>query len=246
MENKVLAVVNGREITQMDVQKTLQGLGQAAMNYSGPDGEQKLVDELINQELFYAEALATDLDKSEQFVAEMEDVKANMLKQFFVRQLLDGLQVPEEDVEAYYNENKSEFTKPAQAKASHILVDTEEQAKEIKAEIEGGLSFEEAAGKYSKCPSNAKGGDLGFFGQGQMVPEFEEAVFAMEVDQMSAPVQTQFGFHLIKKTDTQEAGEATFGEVRQNILQQLTVKKQNEMYYGKADALKEKYAVEMK
>ncbi len=79
-----------------------------------------------------------------------------------------------------------------------------------------------------------------------MVPEFETAVFDMEVGQMSAPVQTQFGFHLIKKTDAQEAGQATFGEVRQNIAQQLTVKKQNEAYYGKADALKEKYEVEVK
>ncbi len=225
MENKVLAVVNGREITEMDVQKTLQGLGQAAMNYQGPEGQKKLVDELVNQELFFAEAMASEMDKNEQFIAEMKEVRENMLKQFFVRQLLADVNVSEEEVEAYYNENKSEFTKPAQAKASHILVDTEEQAKEIKAEIEGGLSFEEAAGKYSKCPSNAKGGDLGFFGQGQMVPEFETAVFDMEVGQMSAPVQTQFGFHLIKKTDAQEAGQATFGEVRQNIAQQLTVKK---------------------
>ncbi|WP_430883726.1 peptidylprolyl isomerase [Fusibacter sp. JL216-2] len=246
MENKVLAVVNGREITEMDVQKTLQGLGQAAMNYQGPEGQKKLVDELVNQELFFAEAMASEMDKNEQFIAEMKEVRENMLKQFFVRQLLADVNVSEEEVEAYYNENKSEFTKPAQAKASHILVDTEEQAKEIKAEIEGGLSFEEAAGKYSKCPSNAKGGDLGFFGQGQMVPEFETAVFDMEVGQMSAPVQTQFGFHLIKKTDAQEAGQATFGEVRQNIAQQLTVKKQNEAYYGKADALKEKYEVEVK
>lgn len=246
MENKVLAVVNGREITEMDVQKTLQGLGQAAMNYQGPEGQKKLVDELVNQELFFAEAMANEMDKNEQFIAEMKEVRENMLKQFFVRQLLADVNVSEEEVEAYYNENKSEFTKPAQAKASHILVDTEEQANEIKAEIEGGLSFEEAAGKYSKCPSNAKGGDLGFFGQGQMVPEFETAVFDMEVGQMSAPVQTQFGFHLIKKTDSQEAGQATFGEVRQNIAQQLTVKKQNEAYYGKADALKEKYEVEVK
>lgn len=246
MENKVLAVVNGREITEMDVQKTLQGLGQAAMNYQGPEGQKKLVDELVNQELFFAEAMANEMDKNEQFIAEMKEVRENMLKQFFVRQLLADVNVSEEEVEAYYNENKSEFTKPAQAKASHILVDTEEQANEIKAEIEGGLSFEEAAGKYSKCPSNAKGGDLGFFGQGQMVPEFETAVFDMEVGQMSAPVQTQFGFHLIKKTDAQEAGQATFGEVRQNIAQQLTVKKQNEAYYGKADALKEKYEVEVK
>ncbi len=246
MENKVLAVVNGREITQLDVQKTLQSLGQAAMNYQGPDGEKKLVDELVNQELFYAEAVATELEKDEQFVAEMAEVKNNMLKQFFVRKLLADIQVPEEEVEAYYNENKAQFNKPAQAKASHILVDTEDQAQDIKKEIEDGLSFEEAAQKYSKCPSNAKGGDLGFFGQGQMVPEFEQAVFAMEVGDMSAPVQTQFGFHLIKKTDAADGGEAEFGEVRSNIVQQLTVQKQNEVYYGKADALKEKYSVEMK
>jgi len=246
MDNKVLAVVNGREITQLDVQRTLQSLGQAAMNYSGPEGEQKLLDELINQELFFSEALETGLEKDEDFLKEMEEVRMNMLKQFYVRKLLADIKVPEAELEAYFNEHKAEFAKPTQAKASHILVDTEEQAAEIKTEIDGGLSFEEAAQKYSKCPSNAKGGDLGFFGQGQMVPEFETAVFSMEVNEMSAPVQTQFGFHLIKKTEVQDGGESTFAEVRQNIEQQLTVAKQNETYYGKADALKEKFTVEVK
>lgn len=87
-------------------------------------------------------------------------------------------------------------------KASHILVDSEKEALTIKRDIESGkISFEQAAKKYSKCPSGQSGGDLGYFGRGQMVKEFENAAFALPVGKISAPVQTQFGYHLIKVTD---------------------------------------------
>ena len=103
----------------------------------------------------------------------------------------------------------SDTTRLAQAtvarksvKASHILVDSEREALNIKREIESGkTSFAEAARKHSKCPSGRNGGDLGFFGRGQMVPEFERAAFTLPVGQVSMPVQTQFGYHLIVVTD---------------------------------------------
>lgn len=86
-------------------------------------------------------------------------------------------------------------------KASHLLVKTEEEAKKIKEEILAGKDFAQAAAEVSMCPSGANGGDLGFFGRGQMVKEFEDAAFSMEVGEVSEPVKTQFGFHLIYLTD---------------------------------------------
>lgn len=86
-------------------------------------------------------------------------------------------------------------------KASHILVDTKAEADSIKSKIDNGASFESMAAKYSKCPSGKSGGDLGYFERGQMVPEFEDAAFALPVGKVSCPVKTQFGWHLIKVYD---------------------------------------------
>ena len=83
--------------------------------------------------------------------------------------------------------------------AKHILVDAEHEAQDLIKKIEEGTTFEELAQKFSKCPSGQQGGDLGEFGKGRMVPAFEEAAFALDVDQVSGPVQTQFGYHLIKR-----------------------------------------------
>ena len=87
-----------------------------------------------------------------------------------------------------------------EVRASHILVEDESKANELKKDIEGGADFAELAKKNSKCPSGESGGDLGFFGKGTMVREFEDAAFSLEVGQVSEPVKTQFGYHLILVT----------------------------------------------
>jgi parvulin-like peptidyl-prolyl isomerase len=89
-----------------------------------------------------------------------------------------------------------------QVRASHILVEDEGTAKDLKAKIEAGASFEEMAKQHSSCPSKAQGGDLGWFGKGQMVKPFEDAAFATPQGQLSPPIKTQFGYHLIKVTGT--------------------------------------------
>jgi parvulin-like peptidyl-prolyl isomerase len=88
-----------------------------------------------------------------------------------------------------------------QVRASHILVSTEQEASNISAQLRTGKKFADLAKQYSTCPSGAKGGDLGFFGRGQMVREFEDAAFSMKKGQVSAPVRTPFGYHIIMVTD---------------------------------------------
>ncbi len=92
----------------------------------------------------------------------------------------------------------------ASASARHILVDTEEQCNELKQQIESGLDFAEVAKEHSSCPSGKHGGELGQFGPGQMVPEFDEVVFSGELNQVHGPVQTQFGYHLLEITERTE------------------------------------------
>lgn len=96
-----------------------------------------------------------------------------------------------------------EFIMAEEVKASHILVETEQEAIRLKEEILSGTSFEDLASEHSLCPSGRNGGDLGFFGRGQMVSEFEEAAFGLNVGEISDPVRTNFGWHLILVTDKQ-------------------------------------------
>lgn len=112
---------------------------------------------------------------------------------------LKDVKVSEEEVKKRYEEYKPEI------KASHILVEDEKTAKEVKEKLEGGAKFEDLAKEYSKDPgSAAQGGDLGFFGPGKMVPEFEEAAYALKVNEISDPVKSQHGWHIIKVTEKKE------------------------------------------
>jgi len=89
----------------------------------------------------------------------------------------------------------------AQASARHLLVDTEEKCLELKAQIEAGADFADVAKEHSNCPSKAQGGDLGSFGPGQMVPEFDKVVFSADLNTVQGPVKTQFGYHLLEVTE---------------------------------------------
>ena len=105
----------------------------------------------------------------------------------------------------------------------------------------GDIYFEDAAKEFSSCPSNAQGGDLGEFGKGQMVPEFDQAVFAAEVVKVVGPVKTQFGYHLIKVEDKKDASVTPFDEVKEQIRANLLQQKQNQAYTEKYKELHDKY-----
>ena len=92
----------------------------------------------------------------------------------------------------------------ASASARHILVSSEETAQDLKAQIENGSNFADLAREHSTCPSAKKGGELGTFGPGQMVPEFDQVVFSEEVGKVHGPIKTQFGFHLVEITNRQD------------------------------------------
>jgi len=247
MENKVLAVVNGKEITQSDFDMLLQSIGpQRAMQFQSEEGQKQLVDELVHQELFYFDAVAAKLDEAAEFVAELEQVKVNLLKQFGIRQLLGSVTIADEDAKAYYDANTQMFTAEESVKASHILVDTEEKINDVIAKLNGGADFAEVAQECSSCPSKENGGDLGFFTRGKMVPEFETVSFAMEVGQVSDAVQTQFGYHVIKVTEKKDGGIMSFEEVAEQVKHNLLLSKQQEVYMNKIEGLKKIYPVEVK
>lgn len=243
-ETKVLAVVNGKEITEQQVELFLQSLApQVAAQFSDKEGKTKLLEELINQELFYLDAVDNKLENEEDFVKEFNHVKENLLKQYAVAKILNGITATEEEIKDYYEKYKDMFKKPESVKASHILVNDEEQALNIISEINKGLTFAEAAKEYSTCPSKANGGDLGYFTKGKMVPEFESAAFSMDKDEISQPVKTQFGYHIILVTDKKEASESNLDEIRDELERQIIITKQNDAYKNKVQELNNKYKV---
>ena len=244
-EKKILAVVGEKEITNYDVEDALRSLDQyQAMQFNSEEGRKRLLNDLVNQELLFMEAKEQNLHNDENFRKEMIRVEENMLKQYSINKLLTNIHLTDEEVQAYYEANKQQFMNPETAKASHILVETEEEAHGLLNKINTGeMKFEEAASQYSQCPSKEVGGDLGTFGRGQMVPEFEEAVFNMNPGEVTGPVKTEFGYHLIKVDERNQGGQASLDEVRAEITRGLTYQKQNQIYTDKVNELKSKYPV---
>jgi len=246
MSELVLAKVNGKEIKQKDVEFFLNVLGpERAAQFDTPEGKKQLLQEIVNQELLYFQAKESKLEETEEFKDELERLKGHILKTLAIKQLFGTIEIKDEDMVKYYEENKQKFMKPEQIQASHILVKTEEVGKEALDKLNSGEKFEEVAKEVSECPSKDQGGNLGLFGRGQMVPEFEEVAFKLKIDEVSELVKTQFGFHIIKLTDKKDKVISSFEEIKQNIKYELYSIKQAQIYQDEISKLKNKYDVEI-
>lgn len=243
--SKVLASVNGKSITENDLDFLLSTIPpQQAAAYSSPEAKQGLLEELIAHELFYFEALDNNIEEDETFKKELELTKEKLIKSYSISSYLMKAEVTEEDAQAFYDENPQNFKENQQYSASHILVDTKEEHDEVLEAINAGGSFEDLAQEHSKCPSNAKGGDLGYFAKGQMVKEFDDALETMDINEIKGAVKTTYGFHIIKLTDKKPESTLAYGDVRDKIKSYLLQGKQNDMFVNKVESLKEKYKVE--
>lgn len=242
-ENKVLAEVEGRKITEQDIQARIRNMDQrSASQYRTPEGKQRILRDLINQELMYLDAVENNLDQEEAFQQQLAQIKEDVLKQYAVRKLLGNVQVSKEQAKEYYEDNKEQFKNQESVRASHILVKEEDTAQGIIEKLDGGASFEEVEKEYSQCNDN-QAGDLGFFTRGKMVQPFEDAAFDMEVGEIRGPVKTQFGYHIIKLTDKKEAGLMSYEEVEDQLIRQMIAMEQNRLYQTKSQELEDKYEV---
>lgn len=247
MENKILAVVNGTPITEMDMEIAIQRFGQdRSQGLRSPEGRKQLLDQLIAWELLYQNAVDTGMEEREDYKQQLQEARKGILTQLAIQDVINGASVDEEEIKDYYEQNIEYFKEDEQVTARHILVDTLEKAQQVKEEIASGTSFEDAARKYSSCPSKDQGGFLGSFGRDMMVPEFENAAFELEVGVVSEPVKTQFGYHLILVEGRTESEEKPYDEVRELIRNHMLQEKQNALYFDQVNALKEKYSVEIK
>ena len=244
---KILANVGGMPITEEDVNEFLAGLGQRGAGYNNPEGRKVVLQQLIGNKLLLLDAKRNLLEGEAEFRAQLERVKDQLLTNYAGEKAIASVSVSEKDCEEYYAANPEKFMTDGTVNASHILVDTEEAALEILGKIEGGeVSFEDAAREYSSCPSKDAGGNLGEFGRGQMVPEFDTAVFSMEVGEVTkTPVKTQFGYHLIKLNSKTEAAAIPYAEISGEIMNALLLEKRRAAYESKINQLKIMYPVDI-
>jgi len=244
-QNKVLAVVGGKAITDEDVSRALMNMGQRAQQYNNPQGKQLLLDQLINKELILLDAKKNLVEHEAEFKKELEKFKNELLANYYVEKFLRQVKVSPTEVQKYYDEHPEEFAGEETVSASHILVESEEKAKDLRNRIVSGeLTFEEAAKAFSTCPSGQNGGNLGEFGHGQMVKEFDEACFSMEPGAISEPVKTQFGYHLIRLDQKNPPRALLFGEVRENLEAKLLSEAQQKTYQSKMNQLRILYPVD--
>lgn len=239
MENKILANVGGIAITDKDIDEFLAGLGQRGAGYNTPDGRRAVLNQLVANKLLLLEARKNLYETEAEFKAQLAKFKENLLTSYAMEKALSTVTVSDKDVEDFYNNNSERFMGEETVSASHILVATEEEAREIYGRIASGeSSFEEEALAHSTCPSKANGGNLGEFGRGQMVPEFDVAVFEMNVGEItSEPVKTQFGYHLIKLNEKNEAKVTPLDEIREELKNVLLDEKKQKAYESKINQL---------
>ncbi len=246
MNNRILAKVGNLSIMQSEVDEMIMSLRQRGQNYDNEQGRSAILEQLIANKLFLLDAQKNLYEYNDAFKAQMERVKEDMLINFAASKALEDVKpATDDEVKKYYDDNKDKFTKGESVNASHILVDSEEKANEILAKINAGeISFEDAARENSSCPSSENGGNLGEFTRGQMVPEFDEAVFSMNVGEVSAPVKTQFGYHLIKLVSKNEASTYDFEEIKGQLSQMVNDEKKQSAFQSKITQLKFLYPVD--
>ena len=241
----VLATVAGKPITEEDVTRFIAALGRNAQAYNNPQGRAAVLEQLIAQRLFLLDAQRNLYEREQAFKDQLAAVKEQLLMEYAIGKCVESVRVSEEDVRGYYDAHKEEFAGEETVNASHILVDSAEKANELLAAIRAGeITFEDAAAKHSTCPSSAQGGNLGDFGRGQMVPEFDTACFEMAEGEVRGPVQTQFGYHLIRLNKKNPAEPMSYNDVRAALYEQITRERQQAAYQSKINQLKILYPVD--
>ncbi len=259
-EDGVLARWGKHTITRKDME--------ARISQYPPDVQEKLKDPaqkrqflegLIQIQITGAEARVQKLDRKKTNILRIDDMTNSILAQEYMNLKLQTVKpADQKDAEAFYAANKSSFVTPVTARAQHILVEVkqdarpedvtkaEAKAKKICDEIAAGGDFAKLAEKYSDdAESRARGGDMGTFAAEQVMPEFAKPVFSMKKDEISKPLRTPLGFHIVKLNDLTPARQMEFQEVKEDILNRLDSQKREQIVFSELERLKKKYKVKI-
>ncbi len=220
-DNPIVATVNGTEVLRSDVEAVMRTLPDQMRQAPIEQIYPMLLDRVIDFKLLEVEAESADIADDPDVKPALEQARAAVLRDAMLRKKVEEGST-DEAVKARYEEMKNgDGFSYEEVHARHILLATEDDAKAVIGELDGGADFEALAKEKSTGPSGPQGGDLGYFKMGQMVPEFGDAAFGMEIGSTSSePVKTQFGFHVIKVEDKRKV-DPSFEETEPQIRQEL-------------------------
>ena len=222
LNNIVAAKVNDHIISAQDVLNVINTLPQNIKKKPLPEIYPRVVNELINQYLITKQAYNEKLDLDQKVINLVKKSQDKILAKYWLNNYIKN-ETKEEKIKTFYNNYLKSFQQYKEANASHILVKNNEEAKAIIKKINNKSKFSELAKTHSTGPSGKNGGNLGWFGPGQMVKEFEQATFSLEKGEISQePVKTKFGFHIIKLNDIRDAKPKKLDEIKQNIIDKIT------------------------
>jgi peptidyl-prolyl cis-trans isomerase C len=229
-DDPIVARVNGVAIKQSDLDFAASELGGRLANYSPQDRKKLLVGYVIEIELMAGAAVKDNLDKKDSFADRVKyHTRRALANAYFDASIRDA--VSEDAAKETYREK---FKPQQQVHARHILVATEAEAKDVAERLKKGEDFTALATEKSK--DSTKGGDLGFIARGQTVKPFEDAAFGLDVGQISEPVQSQFGWHIIKVEEKRDQPPPPFEQVKEPIIAQLAQQKAQEVVTGLRDS----------
>ena len=255
----VVASVDGEKITKDEVYNVLVGqygpsvvetlINNKVIELEGEKEGIKISNKEINAEL---DNFIKSYGGEETFNSALEasgislaDFKKDIENYLIVEKILGkDIKITEEDMKEYFEENKESFNEEEQVQASHILVKDEKTANEVIEKLNAGEDFAELAKEYSTDEGSAKaGGDLGYFAHGDMVEEFSDAAFKLKEGEISEPVKSEYGYHIIKVTGKKEAKEAKYEDHKEEIKTILFDEEINAKYQDWLDETKEKYKI---
>ena len=217
----VVAKVGDTVITEADIAFAARDLGQELQRFPPAQWRSILTDVLVDMTLLAKEAEKEGLQKDEDFQRQVKFLTTQALRNAYVSQKLEA-SITEAELKAAYDAELANFKGEEEVRARHILVQTKEEAEKLIKDLDGGADFAELAKANSSDGSAAAGGDLGFFGKGRMVPEFETAAFALEPGKYTKePVQSQFGWHVLKLDEKRIQPAPAFEDVQDGLRNKL-------------------------
>ena len=224
-EEKVIATIDGKPITEADLNVAESEVGADMGTMPAPQKRMSLLEFLIDNQLFAEAAEAEKLSEGPDFQSRLNYLKRRALRELYFEKVIKT-SVVDADARKIYDDQVKLLKPEEEVSARHILVETEEQAKQLKEKLKNGADFATLAKENSKDPgSKDDGGNLGYFGHGQMVPQFEDIVFKLQKGEVSDPVKTQFGWHLVKLEDRRVKQPPAFDVVKDRIVQSLLLQK---------------------
>jgi len=242
----VIARVGRTKITNLELQKRLDQFPAQSKEYvNKKENKEKVLDQIIDEEVLYQNAKKLRLHRNADYKEQLKNARRQLLISILVREQVDKqVNVTEEDLKAYYDQNQDQFAAFKQRRLSHILVKTEKEAKKVRGLLRKGKPFDSLAKKYSIDPSKDNGGELGWISKNQVVPEFGNAAFALKKKgSVSGIVKSQFGFHIIKYHNVRTQPKQKYEDAKTRIQQALIGNKKRELFDNLISMSKEKIKV---